>query len=230
MGTGGVTWKRHAFFPQTCPWIPSTAPNAVVNNGRTEAANGQEPSHHFQISVSCYFPRLSPHLPLAFPGSPLYIRCDDLAPFKISSQEEILEWVAISFSRGSFWPRDWTQVSCISGRFFTDWAIGKLLRKGAGIPISYSRNPSKVFSRIKKKNCLRASLVTQRIYLPMQETWVPSLIQKDPICCEATRPTHHNSWACAPELGSHSYWSACVLEPVVNSKRSHRNEKPAHHN
>ena len=25
----------------------------------------------------------------------------------------ILDWVAIPFSRGSFWPRNWTQVSCI---------------------------------------------------------------------------------------------------------------------
>ena len=34
----------------------------------------------------------------------------------------ILKWVAIAFSRGSFWPRDWTQVSCIAGRlFFTIW-------------------------------------------------------------------------------------------------------------
>ena len=31
------------------------------------------------------------------------------------SQARILEWVAISFSRGSSWPRDWTQVSCIVG-------------------------------------------------------------------------------------------------------------------
>ena len=30
------------------------------------------------------------------------------------SQIRILEWVAISFSRGSSWPRDWTQVSSIS--------------------------------------------------------------------------------------------------------------------
>ena len=29
-------------------------------------------------------------------------------------QAKILGWVAISFSRGSFWPRDWTDVSCIS--------------------------------------------------------------------------------------------------------------------
>ena len=26
-------------------------------------------------------------------------------------QARVLEWVAISFSRGSSWPRDWTQVS-----------------------------------------------------------------------------------------------------------------------
>ena len=28
-------------------------------------------------------------------------------------QARVLEWVAISFSRGFSWPRDWTQVSCI---------------------------------------------------------------------------------------------------------------------
>ena len=38
------------------------------------------------------------------------------------SQARILEWVAISFSRGSSRPRDWTQVSCMVSRFFKDWA------------------------------------------------------------------------------------------------------------
>ena len=41
-------------------------------------------------------------------------------------QARILEWVAISrgFSppRASSRPRDWTQVSCIAGGFFTSWA------------------------------------------------------------------------------------------------------------
>ena len=37
-------------------------------------------------------------------------------------QARILEWVAIPFSRGSSWPKDRTQVSCIAGRFFTVWA------------------------------------------------------------------------------------------------------------
>ena len=35
------------------------------------------------------------------------------------------EWVAISFSRGSAQPRDWTQVSCIAGGFFTAEPPGK---------------------------------------------------------------------------------------------------------
>ena len=33
-------------------------------------------------------------------------------------QARVLEWVAISFSRGSSRPRDQTQVSCIAGRRF----------------------------------------------------------------------------------------------------------------
>ena len=37
-------------------------------------------------------------------------------------QTLILEWVAISFPRESFWPRDWTRVSHIAGRFITIWA------------------------------------------------------------------------------------------------------------
>ena len=37
-------------------------------------------------------------------------------------QARILEGVVFPFSRGSFQPRDWTQVSCIAGGFFTSWA------------------------------------------------------------------------------------------------------------
>ena len=37
-------------------------------------------------------------------------------------QARILEWVAIPFSRGSFQPRDQTQVSSVADRFFTVWA------------------------------------------------------------------------------------------------------------
>ena len=36
-------------------------------------------------------------------------------------QARILEWVAMPFSKGSSWPRDQTEVSCVAGRFFTIW-------------------------------------------------------------------------------------------------------------
>ena len=42
-------------------------------------------------------------------------------------QVRILEWVSIPFSRGSSWSRDWTQVSCIAGEFFTGLATRKAL-------------------------------------------------------------------------------------------------------
>ena len=35
----------------------------------------------------------------------------------------ILEWVAYPFSSRSSWPRNWTGVSWIAGRFFTNWDI-----------------------------------------------------------------------------------------------------------
>ena len=35
----------------------------------------------------------------------------------------MLEWVASPFSRGPSWPRNRTGVSCITGEFFTKWAI-----------------------------------------------------------------------------------------------------------
>ena len=95
----------------------------------------------------------------------------------------------------------------------------------------YSRDLIKVYSG--------TSLVARwlRIRLPMQGTWVRALVWEDPTCHGTTKPMHHNYWACALEPASHNYW-ACVpqllnpacLEPVVHNKRSHLNEKTAHHN
>ena len=45
-------------------------------------------------------------------------------------QARMLEWVAISFSRGSSWPRDWTHVSCVS-------CIGRWIL----YPLSHQRSP-----------------------------------------------------------------------------------------
>ena len=70
----------------------------------------------------------------------------------------------------------------------------------------------------------------------MQGT-VRALVREDPTCRGATKPVRHNYWACALEPATHND-CACVpqllkpvrLEPVLRNKRSHRNEKPTHHN
>ena len=64
---------------------------------------------YMQVAQSC--PNVRPH-GLYPPGFSVH---------RIS-QARILEWVAISFSRGSSRPRDRTQVSHIAGGFFTSWA------------------------------------------------------------------------------------------------------------
>ena len=71
----------------------------------------------------------------------------------------------------------------------------------------------------------------------MQGTWVRALVQEDPTCRGATKPMRHNYGACALEPVSHNYWArvpqllkSASLEPVLHSKGSHRNEKPAHRN
>ena len=55
---------------------------------------------------------------------------------------QALEWVAISFSRGSSWPRNWTQVPCIAGKFFTNWAMRKALRILKWVAMPSSRGSS----------------------------------------------------------------------------------------
>ena len=54
-------------------------------------------------------------------------------------QARILEWVAISFSRGSSYPRDRTQVSHIADGFFTSWATKEAPKYLAWVPYPFSR-------------------------------------------------------------------------------------------
>ena len=73
----------------------------------------QDPYRFFELSMCVLVAQVCPTL------------CDpmDCSPPGSSVhgilQAKILEWVAISFSRRSSQPRDWTLVSCIAGRSFT---------------------------------------------------------------------------------------------------------------
>ena len=91
------------------------------------------------------------------------------------SQARILEWSAIPFSMGSSPPRDWTQVSCIAGRFSTIWATREappyitmqplILFSALYLMSSYdvSRSETLSFPRVFRAN-LGALLITIILY------------------------------------------------------------------
>ena len=56
-----------------------------------------------------------------------------------------------------------------------------------------------------------------RIHLPMQGTRDWSLVQEDPTCCRATKPTCHNYWAHVLQL-----LNLTPPEPMLRNKRKHR--------
>ena len=79
----------------------------------------------------------------SLPGSPVY------GIF----QARILVWFAIFFSRGSSWSRDWTQVSCTTGRFLLSEPTCKL--KGIDLNV---RKIEQVSSRLPLKTSVDSLL------------------------------------------------------------------------
>ena len=72
----------------------------------------------------------------------------------------------------------------------------------------------------------------------MQGTRVQALVQEDPTCRRATKPMHHNYWACTLEPASHNYW-ACAPRahapqqekpPKWEARAPQRRVAPARHN
>ena len=57
-------------------------------------------------------------------------------------QARILECIVIPFSRGSSRPRDQIRVSCIAGRFFTNWATRGALSNTSGPQIVWPISPT----------------------------------------------------------------------------------------
>ena len=89
-------WKRSVFIP-----IPKKGNAKECSNYRTIALI----SHASKVKVDQLCPTL----------------CDPMN-YTVHGilQARIQEWVAFPFSRGSSQPRDKTQISCITGKFFTD--------------------------------------------------------------------------------------------------------------
>ena len=72
------------------------------------------------------------------------------------SQARILEWFAISFSRGASRSRDWTLISCVGRKILYCWAIGEAPRRGGGGGNTFLDGKS--FISWRKRQCLHAIL------------------------------------------------------------------------
>ena len=90
---------------------------------------------HTEVAQSC--PTLGNPIDCSPPGSSVH------GIF----QAWILEWVAVSFSRGFSWPRDRTRASRIVSRRFTVWATREAHQKHRRVVVSFKRLSVEIFYR-----------------------------------------------------------------------------------
>ena len=115
------------------------------------------------VTQSC--PTLGNSLDPKLPGSSL----------RGISQASILEWVALSYSRGSTQPRDWTHFSYVS------W-IGKWILQH-------------LFVLSKKKTCPKTYLIAITLVLLLAYSWKASVIPVKSLQCIEQPPTVNNDLA-----------------------------------
>ena len=125
----GVLLFREPHPPGCCPWLTAVCVSTVVSNHALPVSHLSDASrvslfqmlkihvcawflinrarvaeHGVQFSITQSCPTLYDPMDCSPPGSSVY------GIF----QAIILEWVAISFPKGSSWPRDQTRVFCFS--------------------------------------------------------------------------------------------------------------------
>ena len=125
-------------------------------------------------------------------------------------QARVLEWVSISFSRGSSWPRDQNQVSCIAGRHFTIWATWEDI-----VGILLLSNYLAFLYLFPHLQIMVQWYLNLSVGLPDGSVvknppanagdMVQFLGWEDSTCCRATKLMLHNYWAYALELTCYKY-------------------------
>ena len=83
-----------------------------------------------------------------------------------------LGWVAYSFSSRSSQPRNWTGVSCIAGRFFTNWAIREALIASLGL-----QSWTQLSDWAQSVNCVQLCMLTRFLPspTPQPKSWLNPL-------------------------------------------------------
>ena len=124
-------WKSLSRVVSDSLWPPWNSPGQITGVGSLSLLQGIFPTQGSNPGLS-HCRRILHQL--SYKGSP-----------------RILEWVAYPFSSRSSWPRNWTRVSCISGRFFTNWAMREALTLIQGLSecsiYTFTPNPHHNFHR-----------------------------------------------------------------------------------
>ena len=109
-------------------------------------------------------------------------------------QARILEWVAISFSRGSSQPRDQTQVSHVAGRRFILWATRVCSKSSPpSYPLHLTADKQKtycfnVYNNFWIKKCVQETGGLQWVTFSLSSTWVKS------VSCADTGDLYSGTW------------------------------------
>ena len=125
-GTGIMSRRLHASGERKDMWGRLGIEHCRLRIGNIvlNILTKQDAKHPTTLHVSCECITFSLFLMCAHVQScPTLCHPTDCSPLGFSVhrtfQARILEWVAISYSRRSPQPRDWTNASCTAGRFFT---------------------------------------------------------------------------------------------------------------
>ena len=103
--TERLNWTEHIIRSFTFCWIGSRM-------GRKHNSQIRIRTVHMRAKSLQFYPTLCDPMDCSLPSSSVHGIL----------QARTLEWFVSPLSRGSSWPRDRTQVSCIAGRIFTVWA------------------------------------------------------------------------------------------------------------
>ena len=113
---GGNWWEKRDYW-RTCPLLTGVPQNLQGEIWQFPREPWKTKGHIYQGEIDIL---------LVAQSCPILCNPMDCSTtgFSVHAilQAKILEWGAIPFSRESSWPKDWTRVSCIAGRFFTIWA------------------------------------------------------------------------------------------------------------
>ena len=135
---GHGTTPASALWPQTgiVLFLLEASRNICVNNANLALGKCKNSESEREVAQSC----------------PALLRSREYSPPDSSvhgiSQARLLEWVAISFSRGSSLPRDGTHFSCVVRQILYHWVTGRALEASTrSIMMKYSSFLWRIFMR-----------------------------------------------------------------------------------